>query len=414
MYRLVFQSFPNNEVRWGFDELPYIRTNHGDKKPEKDREMAGKACDNKRQRYLEENNITEYRDSYGTLWRSKSGDAYTVRPQVRRDLVLTSEVQEGSKTSLGLSDPRYLKPVSRTVFTRNARHRLLEAGYICEESRGRDRPGIFVTFTQPGSRRDSYDVLSRYSGYVCNRVLQVLRDDKRAVSWFYVWERQRRGALHLHLFLLLEKGQAWDSYREPLRTAWYNALRDVDESGQGDLFGHADGEYCTASSFWRFDYQEVHKSVGGYLSKYVSKNAEQGFSSVPGEADAGVYPRRWWGMSRDLTREINQRRKHISADAVLVEDCISALDCMDAMAEDIEPVIKHSYVADIGRSQHRDGSFGTSYRRIAYFKPEEFADAELALRSRFIKLIASMQKARVTFRGFALDYGGERLTPLEL
>lgn len=116
-------------------------------------------------------------------------------------------------------------------------------------------------------------------------------------------------------------------------------------------------------------------------------------------------------MSRGLTREINRRRKTVAVEGVVDEELLSVIDCMDAMANDCEPVGSHEYVAEIGRSKWRDGCFGFTHRRVYWFPPKLFAEIELAMRGEFIALVASMQKTHLTYTGFALDYGGRRLTP---
>jgi hypothetical protein len=409
MYRLVFQSYPNNEIRIGFDQLPYSKERKQDSVATKNLEAQGRELDASREKWECDNNIIQWRDSHGTLWRSRTEGVNSDAAPVRSNLVITSEVQESSNPEVCPIQSLYAKPVSRTRFTRNGRHRLLEAGAICEERRGAGTTGVFVTFTLPGSTLSAYDALARCSGYVANCVCQCIRDYKWSKTYFWVWERQKRGALHLHLFIELGSGIDIDCYREPLRSAWYNALIRVGERVGVDMFRHADGLFCTASHYWRYDYQEVRKSVGGYLSKYVSKEASSGFSEVPTQVDVGYYPRRWWYMSRDLTTEINNRRKTICVEGVSQDEIDTFIHSMDAMATLLEPVLQHVYIADIGRTKYRDGSFGHSYRRLYWFDSTDYQDIELVLRSHFLRATSQVRKVRVTFKGFALDYGGERL-----
>lgn len=407
--RLVFQSFPNNEVRVGLDDLPYPVRRGGDLTAQKEAERKGREHDEARLQWLRDNNIFEFRDSHGTLYRTEERNGVDVCDEFRANLVITSEVQETSRSSLVRGKPDYSKPVGYTRFTRNARHRLLEAGSICEERRREGSTGLFVTFTLPGSTWAAYDAISRYSGYIANRICQCIRDHQYAESYFWVYERQKRGALHLHLFVGLRPGIPWDCYRDALRSCWYSSLCSVGESSGVDMFRHADGLYCTASSFWRYDYQEVTKGVGNYLSKYVSKQAESGMGEGVEKGDARLFPRRWWYMSRNLTQEINRRRKTICVEGVRDEDAQLILHCMDAMATSLEPVLSHEYNADIGRTKYRDGSFGSSYRAIKWYPCNDFADIELCLRTHFLSLVSEIRKTRVTWKGFALDYGGERL-----
>lgn len=114
-------------------------------------------------------------------------------------------------------------------------------------------------------------------------------------------------------------------------------------------------------------------------------------------------------MSRNLTQEINRQRKTVCAEGVRREDIDCALECLNELAASLGAVLTREYEAEIGRSKYRDGSLGRTYRKIRWYPEAEFADIELCLRTEFLSLIASMQKVRVTYKGFALDYGGERL-----
>ena len=409
MKRLVFQSYPNNEVRIGWDDLPYPKRKKQDTQSVRDAELRGVALEESISQFKRDNNVVQYRDSKGCLWRGTYDEMgeYSVAP-FREGLVITSEVQESPKKNIA-SGRDYSRTVEPTRFTRNARHRLLEAGALCEDSSPRYSRNVFVTFTLPGSTPGAYSAISRYSGFITNRVLQGIRDDRRVESWFYVWERQKRGALHLHLCVRFKSQDDWLCLADVLYERWYSVLEDVGEREGICLFEHSDSGKCTARRYWRYDYQLVRKSVGGYLSKYVSKGVEEGTTPEPTKAVQSYYPRRWWGMSRNLTQEINRRRKTVCVEGVREDSIRAALNCFEEMAISCEPVLEHEYDAELGRSSRRDGSFGRTYRRLYWFPREQFADIELCLRTEFLSLIASMQKVRVTYRGFALDYGGEKL-----
>lgn len=409
MERLVFQSFPNNEIRIGWDTLPYPKKRGGDLSREKRLEAAGRIHDEAIDKWKRDNNVVQFRDASGTLWRGTYNEVgeYSVSPY-REGLVITSEVQDSLKESEA-SGRDYSRPVQPTRFTRNARHRLLEGGALCEDRSLEDSRNVFVTFTLPGSTESAYSALSRYSGFVTNRVLQGIRDDSRVENWFYVWEVQKRGALHLHLCIRFRTQDDWLCLADILYDRWYSALEDVGQREGICLFEHSDGGKCTARRFWRYDYQLVRKSVGGYLSKYVSKGCEKGTTPEPTKAVQRYYPRRWWGMSRNLTQQINEKRKVVCAEGLRKADIRCALNLLEEVASSLGSVLTHEYEAEIGRSRYRDGSFGRTYRIIHWYPKEDFADIELCLRTEFLSIIASMQKTRVTFKGFALDYGGERL-----
>lgn len=412
MKRLVFQSFPNNEIRIGIDDLPYPKERGGDLSQERGAESRARELEVRNQKWLSDNKVFQYRDANGTLWRGRYDENgnYDIE-QYKPNLVITSEIQQTPETDGKLRDA-VSRAVLPTRFTRQARHRILEGAAIVERRCVGHHRGVFVTFTLPGSTEASYSALSRGSGYVTNRILQCIRRSEWVESWFYVWELQKRGALHLHLFIEFKTEEQWLSLCTPLATTWFAALESVGMASGVCMFEHGDGNKCTASKYWRFDYQLTRKSVGGYISKYVSKEADKGKMGV-GEAGVRLYyPRRWHGMSRNLCQQIDRERKTVCVEGVRDVDAFAIIACLEEMAISCDPVLAYEYKAEIGRSKYRDGSFGSSYRQIKWFKPETVQDVELAMRTLFLRLTSDIRKTRVTFKGFALDYGGEPI-PLE-
>lgn len=412
MKRLVFQSFPNNEIRVGLDDLPYPKERGGDLSAEKKSQSRARELEVCNERWLSDNRVFQYRDAQGTLWRGRYdeyGD-YDIE-RYKPELVITSEIQQASET-----DSKLRRDISRAVlptrFTRQARHRILEGAAIIERRCLGHRRGVFVTATLPGSTDAAYSALSRGSGYITNRLLQCIRRSEWVESWFYVWELQKRGALHLHLFIEFKSEEKWLSLCEPLATAWYSALEAIGLESRCCMFEHGDGNKCTTSEYWRFDYQIARKSVGGYISKYVSKEADQGQVERNQGGVRLYYPRRWHGMSRNLCQQINQERKTVCVEGVRDVDAFAIIACLEEMATSCDPVLAYEYKAEIGRSKFRDGCFGSSYRQIKWFSPETVQDVELAMRTLFLRLTSDIRKTRVTFKGFALDYGGQPI-PLE-
>lgn len=409
MFRLVYQSYANNEVRIGWDDLPYPRKSGGDLTAQKELHRQARQLDTQRNQYLRDNKLMEYRDKDGTLYQGNAREGYA-RPLHDRGLVISSEVQESDSKLLSQSREDPTRPVKPTRFGRNARHRLLEAGALCEIERSNGHEGCFVTFTLPGSTQWAYAQLSKWSGIIVNRILQVLRDYQWQETYFYVWELQKRGALHLHLFVQVPQGEDPFRLEHPLKAAWYSALGAIPSDDSHCMFRHRDGNYCTASGYWRYDYQLVAKGVANYLSKYVSKEAGSNLDEHLASGVRAYYPRRWWGMSRSLTQRVTASRKVVIVDGLTKKDCMDALDSMMALLHGCNPVMTYEYTANIGRKPRCPSGFGVSYRTIAYFDPGELQLIEVALRTHMLCVSERLQrKGRITTKGFARSYGGEAL-----
>lgn len=410
MLKISLQTYGNNEIRLGLDDLPYPLRSYGDKTPERRLEASGEAIVLAEERYLSDNKFIKYRDSDGTIYRGNSVAGYESYQGDPSKLDIIRELQDESGGVPKRDRVDYSQPVRPTAFTRGARHRLLEAGAVFDRRLAETHNGVFVTLTLPGGTHQAFDALSRWSGYVANRVMQSVRDYGSITFWFYCWELQKRGALHMHLFLAVPKEREWDDCVPAIRNAWYSALSSVGEAEGVCLYQHADGDFCTASEFWQCDAQLVEKSPGAYISKYVGKAANAPRSSS--EASGGDYrypPRRWWGISREAKKRTDEERFDIAIEAVTEEEAIEIFAEMDEYIASMQPVCTYEYVADIG--DRRDGQLpiGRSLRRIRYFRAEEFEVVDFLVRKRFCQIVQRYSRHLIRYRYDSEYWCGEHL-----
>lgn len=171
------------------------------------------------------------------------------------------------------------KPQKKKKFTVGAKQRIYEAGAICE----RDVPledSFVLTTTIPGSGHQVYRVVSEWSGWIINRQTQLIRRLEKkgySVYWFFVWEHQKRGALHQHWYIGIPGYPdlaAWLCAR--IRRMWFDLLKELSEKTRIDLFQKRGsfGTWLNSPNKWQSDISPVRKSVAGYFSKYCSKNTE--------------------------------------------------------------------------------------------------------------------------------------------
>ena len=222
------------------------------------------------------------------------------------------------------------------TFTLNAKQKILESGAVVDRHCG-TKNSFEVTLTVPGSGWDVYDVVSRYSGYMVNRLTQIIRRAEKKgckLHWFFVWEHQQRGALHMHWCIACEDSWAVANLIGlELRSKWWVLLEELSEKTLIDLFKKRgfSGTWRHCPEIWQSRVTRVRKSVAAYFSKYCSKNAES-FRTIerrraheerksnlnPDLADsARVYslsPTRYWGSSRRTKRLCAEYRVRISFD----------------------------------------------------------------------------------------------------
>lgn len=245
MYKLAVQCFPNNEIRQTLTKVRVCGSDSGASRPD-------------------------------------SGEVPAARP---------------SLTLLPNSERSPAPPQRRlTKFGNNARRSLLRAGGALDKVASAPDRVLFLTGTLPGSTPEAYQAIADYAHIMVDRLKSWLSKRCGARHEFYVWELQKRGALHLHYAVYVEDWEIGERILKGFKGEWCNLLRLVGQLAECDMFqrGFGDRRVHTESSVQAYA-QRTRKSVAAYLAKYCSKEA--GKRSVRG---CKYYPRRWWGQSRPL------------------------------------------------------------------------------------------------------------------
>jgi hypothetical protein len=200
-----------------------------------------------------------------------------------------------------------LKPKLRN-FSHKAGQKLRECGaaidILCEGSVEKCR---VITLTLPSSETAAYTAMSEWSGYITNRLLQIIRREKDdRYHWFYVWEHQRRGALHLHLCLYHEESEQSDKLGQRIVSKWRDILCDVSRLSNVDLlYAKGFGRRVESHEMQSLN-QQMHKGCGAYFSKYAGKTSSaRSEKNVDGidTINARKYPpSSFWGRSQNLAR----------------------------------------------------------------------------------------------------------------
>jgi hypothetical protein len=237
------------------------------------------------------------------------------RAASRCSLDKQSEIQE-SAPSVGKHDigaicerSAALKPgwggiAKATKFRKEAKQTIKEYGAVADEVFGSNQ--LFLTWTLPGDGAAPIEALARWSSYVSHRVCQWLRDtiDGAWIAW--VFEFQKRGALHQHLIVGgHHRGQLLRAQAE-----WCDTMRAIFlETGRKAgvyLLGNEQTQHDNALQMHLGQKAEfVVKSAARYLCKYVSKNS--GGDGVAAHAP----PVRWWRVNTRALQEIRSRRRRL-------------------------------------------------------------------------------------------------------
>lgn len=215
-------------------------------------------------------------------------------------------------------------PTSITAFTKLARGRVADAASVLEEEYGKDV--LFTTLTLTGQTDESKDALARWSGWAVEKLKKWLHRNAPSALTVGVWERQKRGALHLHLVTGCSDPYEYFRIWTGITDYWIDLERQISIKTGVNLFVNEKGYNLEVRpDLWRNECVRVRKSVRRYVSKYASKDASK--RSNPWHAPLKVphYPSRWWFVDNRLRQLVNARAFTKTSYAMTFEESQEAL-----------------------------------------------------------------------------------------
>lgn len=219
-------------------------------------------------------------------------------------LVYSSEVQETKEVKVGKAKRRFGfgECASERAFTVYGRKTIKEACAVLESIHGTNI--LFVTLTVPARGVSGARAFATWSGYALLLWNQRLRDVLPDAQFVSVWEWQKRGALHLHVALASSSRSCLETFGVNVRKVWWSVLDAVGKKAGVDMLASEDGRLkFDGFPLLVTDAQWIKKSLGRYLSKYISKGAV-------GLNAACLYPPpRWWSVDKKTLTAVHQARE---------------------------------------------------------------------------------------------------------
>jgi len=165
---------------------------------------------------------------------------------------------------------------------------------------------LFLTGTLPGGTDEALRAISDYSSWIVHVLLtripelsQVKSADSRVI---WVWEWQKRGALHLHAICEFPTRDAAQRVFDGFKGLWISILESVGHRCGIDIAARRDfGSHSGRYEKWRTRAEWARKNPSRYLAKYVCKCKKK--SSLADEYP----PNRWYGISRRLHGELKEQ-----------------------------------------------------------------------------------------------------------
>lgn len=225
-------------------------------------------------------------------------EGFLVSCPTARTLDISGELESNERIGVPALKPGFGMRPRETHFGLKGKRTLLRAGAALEQEGYAPEQILFFTGTLPGSTHEAMAAIADYSSFLVHRL-------KAWVNWhvpekldFYVWELQKRGALHLHYAVCCRDYETGERLLSGFKAQWIRLLDAVSELSGVDVYQRSGGGTWAKNKQKVQAYaQRVRKSVAAYLAKYCGKGSDSRHVYKDGRA---ICPTRWWGVSRPL------------------------------------------------------------------------------------------------------------------
>lgn len=321
MYRIITHSYPNNEIRTVFSAIPNPRPFQYDD-PLESSDIALSVSD----------------DCAPPVDFSIAEPCALV--DAEKNLSPHLSLPPNSKTKRYSTGYGSL-PEKPTKFGLNAKRTVLRSGGALEKS-SIPSECLFLTGTLPGSTEDSFRAIACYSAYLVNGLKAWISNYIPSKLDFYVWEYQRRGALHLHYCIHAPDTIAREFILKNFKAWWVGILHKIGEKSNCDLFKrNSSYSHRSDESKVRARAEVCRKSPARYLAKYLTKSIH------PKRGNARFFtPSRWFGVSRPLTAITKSLTKVSEIIVGSYHDVVAKLQDVGHICDTSESVTyryRHSY-----------------------------------------------------------------------
>ena len=194
--------------------------------------------------------------------------------------------------------PGYGRKPKLTEFSLYGRRKIVRAGALIglEDKR---HSTLFLTGTLPGGTDDALTAISEYSAWIVHELLthlpRMARVGVNDCKFMWVWEWQKRGALHLHAVCEFPSRDAAERVYDGFKGLWIRILETVGRKASCDIASRKNaGTNAGNYDIWRTRAEWARKNPSRYLAKYVAKTKRSAkfCEEFP--------PTRWYGISRQL------------------------------------------------------------------------------------------------------------------
>lgn len=226
------------------------------------------------------------------------GDLPCSEPRSESEVKCDSSLSSYLDISSDFPERLQPSPRKKTKFGLAAKRTLLRMGGAFDTVDKDPQNYIFLTGTIPGGTHEAFSAVAEESPYIVEAIADWLRKTAPSDYWFYCWELQKRGALHIHYCIHPNDSAVCEKILSLWKSKWEDILNKVGKRRNVDMWLRADGTYHTQGhSVLQAYAQRVHTSVAAYMSGYLAGGKDK--HSL--DKDSPYFPTRWWGASRKAT-----------------------------------------------------------------------------------------------------------------
>ena len=240
-----------------------------------------------------------------------------------------------------------------------------------------------TTLTLPANYHEAFECIAAHSGAIINSLFQPLRDKYPDTNhWFFVWEYQRRGALHAHIAHYHPDECEGMLIGNILIEQWHKILCEISENSGVDLFLSAQKDRCTIRQFHQHHTQPMRKSVAGYFSKYASKAGQKEGNDYIRKFSQMYPPSRFWGCSKQVKAIAKNNSFHNCRDYTEQKDFMCFLFVkIHKMINESNIILQKNYTFKKDLTQNLCVAEG--FRNIYYLSPTDYQKVLSQVRADF-------------------------------
>ena len=240
-----------------------------------------------------------------------------------------------------------------------------------------------TTLTLPANHQQAFECLAARSGSIINSLFQPIRRLYPDTNcWFFVWEYQKRGALHAHIAHYHPDECEGMLIGNIIIEQWHKILCEISkETGIWMLSAKHQDDY-EVKDFYQYHTQPMYKSVAGYFSKYASKASNKEENNYVKKFSLMYPPSRFWGCSSEIKRIRKENHFHNCRDYTENKAFMYFLFVrLHKMISACTIVLQNSYSFKVDLTQNLCVAEG--FRNTFYLSPSDYQKVLIQIRKDF-------------------------------